>query len=810
MDDSDASELRRSTWLTFNSLASLSLVRMSDMSTTPRLPIRTGQATLAAALLLAITARAAHPEVLITEVVPNVNTTPVRGDTVELFNTGPAAVDLTGWVLTDLDSNPVAGVPQDASFAPMSLALPTLGAGEFAVIEFVDVAGAAAWTATNYGFRISAPLVAGSFLGSERDELLLLDAANTPIDFVAWSDTATVVSSDSYADLSAVTGATFDYGLTPGSAAWDGIETITTDAEYYAASVDFTAFASVSTWGGGAIRRRSTAGVFDVGSPDGTAQWEAVARHQASLGNPSDDVPTGGGLRPLRVTDDLSMWLAQIKSSTFPERRIALGEDQMPASFVLADNARRTAWEAVLALAFAEQWDQAFAAADAIGYEVVEFLDTASGEVFHLLRERTIPGEVGYTGMGSFVFYSGPGVRQNVVLEVPHPIHDSKTIDEGALALPQVFPRVLMVAGAHRNHHPSSTTCDGTFDGGAPYHISDVAHHPDNFFHITHLWLGTQMANMLAIQFHGFCCPGAGSYASLFDDVVLSNGVELLPGPGDFTQIWRGRIDAQSHMANGIDLTTAAVFGDDATVLGATNNLQGRVTNGVAEGLACNTAAVAASGRFIHIEQDPDVRDDPQHIITALIEALDLFEPVEDSPCDSVPAGGCRTAAAGKSAITIQNSAIAGKDRFGWKWNKGQATTAADFGDPLNGSARYHVCVYDGSGVAQPILDFDVPPGGLCSGKPCWKAMSTKGFSYRNRAGSDEGMTSLKLKAGAEGSAKVQAKAGKLNLSAPSLPLSLPVTVQLLIDDGVTTQCWQSTFSNPPTANTAEKFRAKQ
>jgi hypothetical protein len=109
--------------------------------------------------------------------------------------------------------------------------------------------------------------------------------------------------------------------------------------------VDFTAFAGVSTWGGGALRRVSTNGVFAVGAPDGAAQWEAVPRHQATLGNASDDVLTGSGIQPLRITDDLSNWLGQVETTTFPDRRIARFADQDPADFVLASEPDRLAWQ---------------------------------------------------------------------------------------------------------------------------------------------------------------------------------------------------------------------------------------------------------------------------------------------------------------------------------------------------------------------------------------------------------------------------------------------------------------------------------
>jgi hypothetical protein len=173
---------------------------------------------------------------------------------------------------------------------------------------------------------------------------------------------------------------------------------------------------------------------------------------------------------------------------------------------------------------------------------------------------------------------------------------------------------------------------------------------------------------------------------------------------------------AQNHLAGGVDLTTAAVYGDDATVLGGRNNLQGRVSNGVAEGDECLTAAAVSLERFFHLEQDPDVRDDYQHII-----------------------------------------------------------------DALN-----------------------------CDGKPCWKAQGTTGLSYKDKLGSGGGLTGLKLKSGIAGKPKVLVKAGGTQLALPALPLTIPVVVQLLIDDGVTIECWQTTFSDLPKKNEATKFGAKQ
>jgi hypothetical protein len=190
-----------------------------------------------------------------------------------------------------------------------------------------------------------------------------------------------------------------------------------------------------------------------------------------------------------------------------------------------------------------------------------------------------------------------------------------------------------------------------------------------------------------------------------------------------------------------------------------------------------------------------------------LKEALVIDDDVE-SPCEAIPAAGCR--APGKSVALAIDKEGADRDRFLWKWVKGAATDLADFGDAVNGSATYHVCLYDASMSPQPVLDLGASAGGSCGGVPCWKAAGSKGYRYKDKAGGSDGLTLLKLKSGTAGKAKVLAKAKGDNLSVPSLPLVTPVVVQLLIDDGITTECWQATFSDPPKKNDAAKFKAKQ
>ncbi len=162
--------------------------------------------------------------------------------------------------------------------------------------------------------------------------------------------------------------------------------------------------------------------------------------------------------------------------------------------------------------------------------------------------------------------------------------------------------------------------------------------------------------------------------------------------------------------------------------------------------------------------------------------------------CGSSPATGCRLAQHGAASLKIKDYADDTKDQFSWKWSKGDLTDVGAFMNPVNGSATYRVCIYDASVNPQPLMEADVPPGGTCGIRPCWKATPT-GFSYRNKAATPDGITSLKLKAGAPGTAKVQVTGKGAPLQTPALGLPLPVTVQLVIGDDVSTECWQTTYT---------------
>lgn len=177
--------------------------------------------------------------------------------------------------------------------------------------------------------------------------------------------------------------------------------------------------------------------------------------------------------------------------------------------------------------------------------------------------------------------------------------------------------------------------------------------------------------------------------------------------------------------------------------------------------------------------------------------------------CPSTPLGGCDTP--GKSKLLIKDKTPAGasaNDKVIWKWLKGPLTAQGDFGDPTL-TAAYTLCLYDGAGPTVQ-MEVDVPAGGICGTAPCWKAIGTKGYKYKDPALTNDGSSKLILKGGAAGKAKIIFKGKGSNLPLPGLPLDglNPVRVQAHNSDNA--NCWDATFA-PATIkkNTASLFKAK-
>jgi len=142
-----------------------------------------------------------------------------------------------------------------------------------------------------------------------------------------------------------------------------------------------------------------------------------------------------------------------------------------------------------------------------------------------------------------------------------------------------------------------------------------------------------------------------------------------------------------------------------------------------------------------------------------------------------------------------------------------EATTLADFGDPVSGMTLYEVCVYgEGATLVAPLR---VDRGGDVCGakaKPCWKAKK-KGPAYKDPDAASGGVKKITTKSGDAGKGSVKADAGnnakKGQMSLPTgvtdrLVGATQVTVQVRAD----AQCFSATLDEVK-KNDAEQFQAK-
>jgi len=129
----------------------------------------------------------------------------------------------------------------------------------------------------------------------------------------------------------------------------------------------------------------------------------------------------------------------------------------------------------------------------------------------------------------------------------------------------------------------------------------------------------------------------------------------------------------------------------------------------------------------------------------------------------------------------------------------------ADLGDPI-GATTLGICLYDASASPQPLIARKVLPGGSCGSKPCWKAVAG-GYRYRNKVGSSDGVTDVKLRVTAAGEIALLIKGKGAGLDVPSLGFLPPVRLQLLASDAGGMMCWESTFAHA-VKNEATLFKA--
>ncbi|MGL4882731.1 MAG: hypothetical protein ACRC8K_16990, partial [Waterburya sp.] len=129
------------------------------------------------------------------------------------------------------------------------------------------------------------------------------------------------------------------------------------------------------------------------------------------------------------------------------------------------------------------------AQANQLDYELIEFLDSSTQQIFYGLREK-LSQKSSQRGWGSYFFNSNTEARG--IVEVPHIFADRFTEIIGVKAFLSAKARGFLLAGAHRNTNGTNT--------------ADVCDPISSVFHTVHeVWVDTGQKTW---QVHGFLRRG--------------------------------------------------------------------------------------------------------------------------------------------------------------------------------------------------------------------------------------------------------------------------------------------------------------
>jgi hypothetical protein len=285
-------------------------------------------------------------------------------------------------------------------------------------------------------------------------------------------------------------------------------------------------------------------------------------------------------------------------SSTTLESLVTCIRAQMPQSgsngYVAPTPTQRADWRTVVNQILQGSCDFAVPASLNGIVQVKTFTDTGNGRNYCLLMEVLDQNGNGFVdnGFGTFIVYNS--ATRQLSHQAVHPIADSTTESQAVTVFKDTDSRSYLMAGAHRNANSAASTCLPSDPE------SDASHNSNTMVQATNeeLLAYYGAASWFAIQWHGMAastCPTT--------DVYPSHGRMVTPAPSDKIAVLRDNLLVH-HPTWNVDLP-----GSGSCSLNATENVQGRLLNGVAAECVCCTAASSYTQKFVHIEQDPNFRN---------------------------------------------------------------------------------------------------------------------------------------------------------------------------------------------------------
>jgi hypothetical protein len=259
------------------------------------------------------------------------------------------------------------------------------------------------------------------------------------------------------------------------------------------------------------------------------------------------------------------------------------------------------------------------------------FTDSGNAKSYCLFMEVRDADGNGIVDRGWGTFILNPQAQRELSHQAPHPISDSTSEIEAAGVFRETNSRSFLMCGAHRDANPQISSCQSS------YNAADCAHNVNNMFQPANEELQAFYAGRSwnVIQWHGMAaatCSAVDSY--------LSHGMNQSPAADDKIVGLKNNI-TRDHPTWIVD-----VPGTGACSLNATDNVQGRLLNGVFSGNVCGTAASLYTGAFIHNEQDPGFRT-----AADWVPAVSDTWPLQPPAPPAAPSG--LVANAGKRRVTL-------------------------------------------------------------------------------------------------------------------------------------------------------------
>ena len=305
------------------------------------------------------------------------------------------------------------------------------------------------------------------------------------------------------------------------------------------------------------------------------------------------------------------------------------------------------------------------------------FVDAANGKTYCVLMEvlDTDGNSIVDRGWGTFIV--DPNATREISHQAPHPLSDIATEAQAIGAFRDSDSRSFLMAGTHRNASTAASTCQSA------YRASDVAHDAGTMYQAANEAMSVQYggADWWAVQWHGMAADSCRSV-----EVYISHGSSTAPSPGD------KNLELKAALLRYHPTWKVAVPGSGACSLHGTDNVLGRLLNGVPAETVCDSAALGYSGKFLHIEQDPNFR-----------APADWLPAVRDAWPVGVPAAPTAlTATAGNAQVTVTWTMSAGANAYnvyrshssgGYYASVATAIAGATYTDVavVNGTTYYYV-----------------------------------------------------------------------------------------------------------------------